>query len=105
MFRNNWKLTSVIVMALVASTAALVEYRRIYILNDRLGCVATWLEKAKTLHAVEMKEPANFTSDSMRQLMDSVDSAYYCATKDPSSGHAPDAARSFGQHGDMLPHK
>jgi hypothetical protein len=52
-----------------------------------------------------MKEPANFTSDSMRQLMDSVDSAYYCATKDPSSGHAPDAARSFGQHGDMLPHK
>ena len=38
----------------------------------------------------------------MRQLMDFMDSAYFCATKDPVSGHAPDAARSFGQYG-VLP--
>jgi len=95
---------SFIVIALVASTVALLEYRRIYILNDRFACVATWLEKAKSLHKVEMKEPVNFTSDTMRKLMDSVDGAYACATKEPSSGHAPGAG-SFGQHGAMPPHK
>lgn len=101
---RNWKIISLIVIALVTSTMAFVEYRRIYILNDRLGCVATWLEKAKSLHTVEMKEPANFTGDTMRKLMESVDGAYDCATKEPSSGHAPGAG-SFGQHGAMPPHK
>ena len=104
MFGKNWKLILLIVIALAASTAALLEYRRIYILQDRLGCVATWLEQAKTLHTVQMKEPANFTGDTMRKLMDSVDSAYTCATKDPSSGHAPGGG-AFGEHGDMPPHK
>jgi len=104
MFQKNWRSISLIVITLAASTAALIEYRRINVLNDRLGCVATWLEKAKTLHTLQMKEPANFTSDTMRKLMDSVDSAYYCTTKDPSSGHAPGAG-AFGEHGDMLPHR
>ena len=104
MFKNNWKIISLIVIALVASTAALVEYRRINILKDRLGCVTTWLEKGKSLHTVQMKEPSNFTGDTMRNLMDSMDGAYDCATKDPSSGHAPGSG-SFGEHGDMLPHK
>jgi hypothetical protein len=57
------------------------------------------------MHMVQMKEPSNFTGDTMRKLMDSVDWAYDCATKGPTSGHGPDAARSFGQHGDMLPHR
>lgn len=104
MFQKNWRTISLIVITLAASTAALIGYRRINVLNDRLGCVATWLEKAKTLHSLQMKEPANFTSDTMRKLMDSVDSAYYCATKDPSSGHAPGGG-AFGEHGDMLPHR
>ncbi len=105
MTRKNWKLISLVLIILIISTAAVVEYRRIYILNDRLGCAAFWLEQAKTLHTVQMKEPANFSGDMMRKLMDSVESAYFCATKDPVAGHAPDASRSFGQHGDMLPHR
>ena len=104
MFRK-WRIISLIVIVLGASADALVQYRRINVLNDRLGCAAFWLEKAKGLHMVQMKESPNFTGDTMRKLMESVDSAYYCATKDPSSGHAPDASRSFGQHGDMLPHR
>jgi hypothetical protein len=83
MLRRNWKIISLIIVALVGSTAALAEYRRITVLKDRLGCVATWLEKASSLHMVQMKEPSNFSADSMRKLMDSVDSAYTCATKDP----------------------
>lgn len=105
MLRSSWKGISLIVIALVTSTAALLEYRRIYILNDRLGCVATWLEKAKSLHTVEMKEPANFTGDTMRKLMDSVDGAYDCATKEPSHSRIAPGGGSFGQHGAMPPHK
>jgi len=102
MVRTNWKFISLIVIVLVTGTIALVEYRRIYVLSDRLGCVASWLDRAKTLHTLQMKESANFTGDTMRNLMDSVDWAYDCATKEPSLGHAPDAARSFGQYG-VLP--
>ena len=95
---------SFIVIALAASTVALAEYRRINVLSDRLGCAAFWLEKAKSLHQTQMNEPGNFTGDTMRKLMDSVDWAYICATKDPSSGH-PGGSGAFGEHGDMLPHK
>ena len=105
MLGRNWKMLSLIVITLAASTAALVEYRRIYILQDRLGCVATWLEQAKTLHTVQMKEPANFTSDTMRKLMDSVDGAYDCATKEPSHSRIAPGGGAFGEHGDMLPHR
>jgi hypothetical protein len=104
MLRRNWKLISLIVIALGASGLALMEDGRIFILNERLACVATWLEKAKSLHTVEMKEPGNFTVDTMRKFMDSVDAAYDCATREPSSGHAPGGG-SFGQHGTMPPHK
>jgi hypothetical protein len=104
MMRTNWKVISLVAVVLLSSTFALLEYRRINVLNDRLGCAAFWLEKAKGMHMVQMKEPSNFTGDTMRKLMDSVDSAYYCATKDPSSGHPPGSG-AFGEHGDMLPHK
>lgn len=103
MLRRNWKVTSLIIIALVGSTVALAEYRRINVLNDRLGCAATWLDRAKGSHANQMSDPANFTEGSMRKLMDSLDSAYTCATKDPSSGHAPGAG-AFGQYG-VLPQK
>jgi len=102
---RNWKIISLAVIAVGTGTVALVEYRRINILSDRLGCVATWLEKAKTLRAVEMKEPANFTGDTMRKLMDSVDGAYGCATKELSQSRIAPGGGSFGQHGDMPPHK
>lgn len=102
---KNWKVIFLVVIALVASTVAVAEYRRIYIVNDRLGCVATWLEEAKALHTVQMKEPANFTADTMRKLMDSVDGAYDCATKEPSHSRIAPGGGSFGQHGDMPPHK
>src|SRR6266542_4003591 len=48
MFKNNWKIISLIVIALEASTAALVEYRRINILKDRLGGVTTWIVQPRT---------------------------------------------------------
>lgn len=102
MVRTNWKIVSLIAIVLVASTMALLEYRRINILNDRLGCTAFRLEKAKTLHQTQMNEPMNFTRDTMRNLMDSVDWAYDCATQDPSSGHPARVAGSFGQYG-ILP--
>jgi hypothetical protein len=51
-----------------------------------------------------MNDPAKFSEATMRELMDSMGSAYFCATKDSVSGHAPDAARSFGQYG-VLPQK
>ena len=104
MLRRNWKITSLIVIAFVASTVALAEYRRINVLEDRLGCAATWLEKAQSLHAVQMDDPFKFSEGTMRQLMDFMNSAYFCATKNPVSGHAPDAARSFGQYG-VLPQR
>lgn len=102
MLRRKWKIVCLIVIALVTSTVALVEYRRIYIFKDRLDCVASWLDKAKTLHAVQMKEPEKFTGDTMQKLMDSVDEAYDCATKEPSDRVAPGGG-SFGQHG-VQPH-
>jgi hypothetical protein len=104
MLGRNWKIISLVVIALVASTATLLPYRRITVLEDRLGCVATWLERAKTMHGAQMKERGNFSEEGMRKLMESVDSAYWCATKEPTSAHAPGAG-SFGQHGDMPPHK
>lgn len=100
---RNWKVISLAVIALVASTVAGVEYRRIYILKDRLGCVATWLDEAKQLHTVQMKEPVNFTGDTMRKLMDSVDGAYDCATKEPSHSRIAPGGGAFGEHGTMLP--
>lgn len=90
MMRGNWKITSLIIIALIVSTVAFVEYRRINMLKDQLGCAATWLEKAKSLHTVQMNDPSKFKF---------TKSAYFCATKDPVSGHGPDAARSFGQYG------
>ena len=104
MWQKNWKFLSLVVIALLASTAALVEYRRIAVLNDRLGCAAFWLEKAKSLHQSQMASAENFTGDSMQIYMDSVDGAYVCATKDPIAGHASDASASFGQYG-VLPQR
>jgi hypothetical protein len=104
MWQKNWKVISLVVIALLASTAALMEYRRIAVLNDRLGCAAFWLGKAKSLHQTQMASAGNLTDDSMRIYMDSVDGAYVCATKDPIAGHAPDASASFGQYG-VLPQR
>ena len=104
MMRGNWTITSLIIIPLIVSTVAFVEYRKINMLKDRLGCAATWLEKAKSLHTVQMNDPSQFSEGTMRQLMEFTESAYFCATKDPVSGHAPDAARSFGQYG-VLPQR
>lgn len=103
MWQTNWEIISLIAVVWVASTAGLFKFRWIAVLNDRLGCVATWLDQAKSLHRVQMKEPASFTGDEMRKLMESVDSAYGCATQEPSLGHPPGAG-SFGQYG-VLPQK
>ena len=84
MVRRNWKIVSVVVIALVTSMVALVEYRRVYILGARLDCVASWLEQAKTLHTAQMKEPEKFTGDTMQKLMDWSHGACDCATKEPS---------------------
>ena len=105
MLRKNWKIISLIVIASVGSTAGVVEYRRVTVLKDRLGCAATWLEKAKSLHMVQMNNPSNFTADTMRKLMKSVDGAYDCATKEPSHSRIAPGGGSFGQHGAMPPHK
>ena len=102
MFRRNWKVLLLTVAVVSAFILSLIQYRRAEALQDRLGCVATGLEKAKTLHQVQMKEPGNFTGDTMQKLMDSVDWAYECATKGPFYSIAPGSG-SFGQHG-VQPH-
>ena len=102
---KNWKAVLLTVIVVLVCTVAVVEYRRIYILKDRLGCVATWLEQAKSLHTVQMKESANFTDDTMQKLMASVDGAYDCATKEPSHSRIAPGGGSFGQHGDVPAHK
>jgi len=84
MLRKNWKTISLIAIFLMTGTVALREYRRVSVLEDRLGCVATWLDQAKSLHTAHMREPSNFTGDTMQKLMNSVDGAYDCATKEPS---------------------
>ena len=103
MWQKNWKIISLVAVALVAGAAGLVEFRRVAVLNDRLGCVATWLDQAKSLHRDEMKKPASFTGDEMRKLMKSVDSAYECATQEPFLGHPPGAG-AFGEYG-VVPQK
>ena len=103
MVRTNSKFISLIAIGLGASSLAFLEYRRVTVLNDRLGCSAYWLEQAKSLHRMQMTEAENFTGDMMRKLMGTVDSAYDCATKEPSLGHPPGAG-SFGQYG-VLPQK
>ncbi len=100
---RSWKTKGLIVVALVVAALAIVEYRRVAVLNDRLGCTAYWLEQTKSLHQAQMMEAENFTADMMRKLMGSVDSAYDCATKEPSLGHPPGGG-SFGQYG-ILPQK
>ena len=55
MFRRNWNI-NLVLFAVVTGTVALVEYRRFYILGDRLECVANWLDKGKTLHTAQMKD-------------------------------------------------
>jgi hypothetical protein len=102
MLRKNWQIISLIVITTVAGTLAVVEYRRIKILEDRLDCVAESLEKAKPLHTGQMNDPSNFAGNTMQKLMESVDRAYRCATRDPSSGSAPGGG-AFGQHG-VQPH-
>jgi|GEM_PF-7049059 len=62
MWQKNWKIISLSMMALVASTAALAEYRRITVLDDRLGCAAFWLDQARSLHRTQMAEPKTGSS-------------------------------------------
>jgi hypothetical protein len=103
MLRRDWEIISLVVIALVTSAGALAEYRRTNVLRDRLDCVAGWLEKAKSVHSVQMKERSNFSGDAMQKLMDSADAAYACATKKPSHSRIAPGGGSFGQHG-VQPH-
>ncbi len=102
MIKTNWKkifLTAVVMLAIIGGLA---QYRKANALQDRLGCVANWLENAKALHTVQMEEPSNFTGGTMRKLMDG---AYDCATKEPSPSRIALGGGAFGEHGVMQPHK
>lgn len=70
--------------------------------RGQAGVRRTWLQEAKTLHTVQMKEPAD--ADKMRKLMDSVEAAYDCATVQPSHSRIAPGAGSFGQYG-VLPQR
>lgn len=104
MWSKNWKFHVLLVIALASSSLAIREYRRVNTLSDRLGCTASRLERVMELHASQMADAGTFTGDKMRELMNAINGAYDCAVKGPVAGHAPDAARSFGQYG-VLPHK
>ena len=56
MWRGNWKINSLIVIALATCAAAIVRYRGHYLLEEGLGCVATWLNGAITSHKGQIGE-------------------------------------------------
>ena len=104
MWQKNWKVISPAVIASLASMAALMEYRRIAVLDDRLGCALFYLEKAKSVHQTQMAAPDQFSGDGMPNYLDSVEGAYVCVTRGAIAGNGPDAGRAFGQYG-ALPMK
>lgn len=105
MIKRNWRKMFLVAVVVLAIIGGFAQYRKANALQDRFSCVASWLEKAKTLHTVQMKEPSNFTGDTMQKLMDSVDEAYDCATKEPSPSRIAPGGGAFGEHGDMPPHR
>ena len=94
---KNRQMTLVLLAVVFAAVFAFTVYRKSAAFQDRLECAASWLEKIKTLHNVQMKEPGNFTGDTMQKLMDSVDRAYDCAANKASHLIAPGGG-AFGEH-------
>jgi hypothetical protein len=93
----KWQITFITVIVLLSVTVAFAQYRKAAALEDRLGCAATWLEKAKILHDAHVKDPVSVTSDSRRQLMDQIEWAYGCATRKASHSRIAPGGESFGQ--------
>lgn len=82
---KKWLLTLGVTTVLLAAAVTFAQYRKAASREDRLDCVATWLEKARALHGLHIKDPVNIAGDSRRRLMDQIDGAYGCVTKEPSS--------------------
>ena len=99
---KKWLLMFVVATVLLAAIATFAQYRKAAALEDRLDCVTTWLEKAKALHGLHIKDPVNITGDSRRQLMDQIDGAYGCATRPASYLHSESRDRPasglYGMH-------
>ena len=85
-------------LILFAVVVAITQYRKAAAFEDRLGCVATWLEKAKATHELHMKDRTNTTEDSQRKLVDQIEGAYGCATKEPSHSRIAPGGGLFGMH-------
>lgn len=102
MFRKRWTTIIVIVVVFTAVIVAILQYRRAAAFEDRLGCVATWLEKAKVTHELQMKDRINTTEDSLRKLMDQIEGAYRCTTRPTSYLHSESRDRPasglYGTH-------
>jgi HAMP domain-containing protein len=102
MFPKRWTAIIVIVVVLTAVIVTFSQYRKAAAFEDRLGCVATWLEEAKVTHELQMKDRINTTEDSIRKLMDQIERAYGCATRPPSYLHSESRDRPasglYGMH-------
>ena len=103
MFKNRKAILLLLLAVVFTALFAFREYGKSAAFQDRLECAASWLEKAKTLHNIQMKEPGNFAGDTMQKLMDAVDRAYDCATRESSHLRIAPGGGSFGQHG-VQPH-
>lgn len=95
---TKWRTALFIVLVLLAVVVAITQYRKAVAFEDRLGCVATWLEKAKATHEHHMKDRTNTTEDSLRKLMDQIEGGYGCATKAPSHSRIAPGGGLFGMH-------
>lgn len=94
---KKWLLTFAVATVLLAAIVTFAQYRKAAALEDRLDCVTTWLEKATALHGLHIKDPVNITGDSRRQLMDQIEGAYSCATREALHSRIAPGGGSFGQ--------
>ena len=95
---KKWLLMFAVAAVLLAAIVTFAQYRKAAALEDRLDCVTTWLQKAKALHGLHIKDPVNITGDSRRQLMDQIGGAYGCETKEPSHSRIAPGGEMFGMH-------
>ena len=95
MIKRNWKKMLLTALVIVVIIVGLAQYRKVNALQNRLDCVADRLEQAKAL--VQIPQPSNLNGDTVQKLMDLVDWAYDCATKEPSHSRIAPGGGSFGR--------
>lgn len=105
MLRDRWKNALIATAVTGAVILIFVQYLKAVDFEERSDCAAYFLDKAKAIQEISLKTQSKVTEQSQLDLMEQIKSAYNCVkTAASHSGIAPGGG-SFGQHGDMPPHK